>query len=171
MLSSNKRCWKKLSMHIRRKINRFNLWWNSTNIFQCCNKQEGLDNPPNDITPNLQTMNPSNLEWFSLDGFVTCCRVISVNSLETLILALIVKNKIFKIKCRLEEKKEEFPSSNNINITNIGKRILWIKCGSWDKFGERIFGSIYLNKEDVDKNLNLKWEHFSREQMDEWVCL
>jgi hypothetical protein len=161
-------------MQIRRKINRLNLWCQSKNIFQCCNnKLEGLDKPPNDITQNLHHIHPSNLKWFSLDGFVTCCRVISVHSSETLILALVIKNKIFKIKCHLQEKKE-FSSeitTNNTNITNIGKRILWIKCGSWDKFGERIFGSIYLNKEDMNKNLNLKWEHFSREQMDEWVCL
>ena len=111
----------------------------------------------------LESCNPDEIPWLSLNNITCQCRVIDVYDADTVTLILPFENKLFKKKCRLlgidsaeirtknlKEKEYALLSKKKLHEL-IYDKIIWVKCGDWDKYG-RLLGTLYLNKDDLDKD-------------------
>jgi micrococcal nuclease len=112
----------------------------------------------------LQDCTNENTPWLTLDGIICECKVVSVYDADTVTVALNWNGVYYKIRCRLlgidsaekrtknlEEKKVALKATEWV-ASNIENKNIWIKCNKWGKYGGRMLGTLYLNKEDLDND-------------------
>ena len=104
------------------------------------------------------------IPWLSLEGVECECKVIDVYDADTITVAIPFHNKVYKVKCRLlgidsAEKRTKNLAEKTVSLEAtkwlsdlIKDKIIWIKCGDWGKYGGRILGTIYMNKESLEKD-------------------
>ena len=110
----------------------------------------------------LSQCTDQNTKWLSLEGLFCECKVISVYDADTVTIALYWNNQFYKVKCRLfgidsAEKRTKNPDEKKValNATKwiqnlILDKIIWVKCGKWGKYGGRMLGELYLDKNDFN---------------------
>ena len=108
--------------------------------------------------------NNDDIPWLSLEGVECECKVIDVYDADTITVAIPFHNKIYKVKCRLlgidsAEKRTKNLAEKTVSLEAtkwlsdlIKDKIIWIKCGDWGKYGGRVLGTIYMNKENLEKD-------------------
>lgn len=103
--------------------------------------------------------------WFNLDGYSDVCRVVDVYDADTITIAIMFCDKIFKTKCRLagidsaeirtknlEEKKHGLAAKEYLKNL-IKDKFIWVYIGKNDKYG-RPLGTFYMNEEDFKLKRN-----------------
>ena len=105
---------------------------------------------------NLKDLNEDNTPWLSFENQFVHCKVIQVYDGDsiTVILPFESLSSYYKVKCRLygiytpeirtrdlEEKTLGFSARDYLREQVLDK-IVWIKCGKWDKYG-RLLITIY----------------------------
>ena len=118
------------------------------------------------VIKTLSTIDPVNVGWLSLEGDVIPARVIDVYDGDTITIIFNFQRTFFKEKCRLEnidtaeirtrnEEEKKFALETKEYLSNlILNKIIYVKCGKWDKFG-RLLGTIYSNKDDLVQNRSI----------------
>jgi endonuclease YncB( thermonuclease family) len=134
---------------------------------------------------------PSEIPWLSLEGVTDKCKVISVYDADTVTIAVPLNNKLYKVRCRLlgidsaekrtknlEEKKFANEATDWLR-SQIDNKIIWVKCGKWDKYGGRMLGTLYMTEKDmkidcsinnliVEKGYAYKYDGKKKQKFEEW---
>lgn len=106
-----------------------------------------------------------NTPWFSFEGEMLECKVLKVYDGDTIIIAFMYNNRVYKKKCRLngidtpeirtfneEEKKAGFKVKDFVSDLIANKKI-YVKCGGWSKYGD-LLGVIYLSNDTNTQSIN-----------------
>ena len=114
------------------------------------------------------------IPWFSLDGVVSLCKVISVYDGDTITVSFIFPtgfcktNGVYKTKCRLadidtaeianaeSDLEKKFAIETKEYVEKVFKEknnYVWIKFGKNDKYG-RPLGTIFLNEKDMKHEMS-----------------
>ena len=115
------------------------------------------------IHRKLTTLDYSKTPWLSLNKEIILARVVDVYDGDTITIIFNLSGTFYKEKCRLanidtaeirtkniEEKKVALETKKFLSNI-ILDRIIYIKCGKWDKFG-RLLGYLYLQEKDIKKD-------------------
>ena len=118
------------------------------------------------MTDDLYNSTKDNTDWLLMDGLCDMCKVIDVYDVDTITIVVKFNGKNYKKKCRLtgidgaelrtknlDEKKWAIQGKSFLSNLIMNK-ILWIKCGKWDKYG-RLLGTFYNTKDDMEKNISI----------------
>jgi endonuclease YncB( thermonuclease family) len=118
----------------------------------------------------LEDCTLENTPFLSLEGLICECKVLSVYDADTITVAVKWKEDFYKVKCRLagidsaekrtknsDEKKVALEATKWVESI-LKNKTIWIKCGSWGKYGGRMIGTLFLSKQDLDndKSFNQK---------------
>lgn len=113
----------------------------------------------------LNNTDDNDIRWFNLDGFSDICQVIDVYDADTITVKLVVENKVYKTKIRLEgidaaeirtknakEKSLGILGRNYLSKLILGK-FIWLDITKNGKFG-RPLGTLYDYRENwvIKKN-------------------
>ena len=132
---------------------------------KCCCKDEVIVRSAVDPKNIVADWTGENTPWFNLDGYQGPCRVIDVYDGDTITIAILFCDKIFKTKCRLagidaaeirtknlEEKKHGLDGKEYLQ-TLIANKFIWCRIGKNDKYG-RPLGVLYLTEHDFNLKQN-----------------
>ena len=116
----------------------------------------------------FENYNEKNTPWFSLEGLETQCKIVSIYDADTFTVVLPFNTNMYKVKCRLIGIDSAEIRTKNLDEKKIGiegrdwlrtillDKVIWIKCGSWGKYGGRMLGTLYMTEEDmkIGKSIN-----------------
>lgn len=112
------------------------------------------------IKDDLHNCTIDNTNKLSFFGIRTKCKVLSINSYDNINIALPYDFSIYQFKLQLIdieqiENKQILLTSyykDKQYLTNlIDNKILFIRCGNWNKYGN-LTGDIFLTKDEMDNN-------------------
>ena len=106
----------------------------------------------------LETYTAYNTEWLTLRGDYFMCKVIDVYDGDTVTVSFRYHGVPTKKKCRLsgidtaeirsqdEKEKKHARIAKDFLERLVLNKVVWIKCGDWDKYG-RLLGTFYLERD------------------------
>lgn len=114
---------------------------------------------------HLQNINE--IPFFSLNGRIDTCRVVHVYDGDTIHIVIFIKNRPYKLRCRLLDldtaeirgsnpDEKEFAYKTRDYLTNlIFNQVIYVQFGEFDNFG-RVLAHVYLRRQDIgtDKTLS-----------------
>ena len=121
-----------------------------------------------------------NTPTWSLNNTFTQVKVIKIYDGDTIWIAMYLKGKIYKLKVRLagidtpemkppksqKNRDKEIlaaKESKNFLANLIDQKVIWMKCGEWDKYG-RLLANLYIDDDDINSiNYKLIDEGFAYE--------
>lgn len=143
-----------------------------------------------DIKANLKALNDE-VPLFSLEGYQTWAKVVSVYDVDTVTLIIPLFEKFFKFRCRLSEidgaerrsddplEREYALKSRERLIELIGEEsLVFIKCNKFDKYG-RLLAEIFQSNLDsksinqilLDEHLAYQYKGGTKKPFKEWINL